>query len=141
MVFVWSVVLGSLTHIVWDAFTHARQFGVMAFPRVYEGRTFEIGGVHYPLWYVLQHVSTYVGGLILVIYVWRMKPENSVVYKPVVWYWLSLVAMATGITYARMQFGFENLWYVVLVITICSAFCISITILGLVPFRNQLKGK
>jgi len=140
MIFVWSAVLGAATHIVWDGFTHQRQFGVTAFPTIYEGRTLRVGNVDYPLWYVLQHVSTYVGAVILIIYVWRMKVITGSLYRPVIWYWLALFGMTGLITFMRMQFDYGNLWYVVLAITTCSAFCISITILGLVPFRKQLTG-
>ena len=142
MIFVWSVVLGTVTHIVWDGFTHGQQFAVKALPMVYEGRTVGFGGVRYPLWYALQHVSTVVGGVILAIYViWIMKPGAGTLYKPVIWYWLLFFIITAAITYARMQARLDNLWYVVLIITICSAVCISITILGLVPFRKQVKGE
>ncbi|HEX8061372.1 MAG TPA: DUF4184 family protein [Cyclobacteriaceae bacterium] len=137
MIFAWSVVLGAATHILWDGFTHERQFGVRAFPVIYEGRTVRVGDVNYPLWYALQHISTYTGGLILIIYVLRMKAIPGTIYKQVTWYWLALIALIALITYVRMQFKFGNLWYVVLAITACSAVCISITILGLVPFRKQ----
>ncbi len=140
MIFAWSVVLGTITHIVWDGFTHQHQFGVEAFPEIYEGRTIPFQGVHYPLWYALQHISTVVGGVILIFYVWRMKPEPGVLYKPAALYWIILTIMVALISYFRMQFHHENLWYVVLVITICSAFCIAITILGLIPFRKRLTG-
>jgi hypothetical protein len=45
--------------------------------------------------------------------------------------------MVATITYVRMQFKYGNLWYVVLAITLCSAYCISITILGLIPFKKR----
>lgn len=140
MIFLWSVILGTVTHIIWDGFTHQRQFGVQALPMIYEGRTIRVGDVDYPLWYALQHISTYVGGVILVIYVWRMKAIPGIQYRPVIWYWVALIAITSAITYVRMQFDYGNLWYVILVITACAAFCIGITILGLIPFRKQLMG-
>lgn len=140
-IFVASAILGSITHVVWDGFTHGGQFGVKALPMVYEGRTIDFDGAHYPLWYALQVISTFVGGLIIVAYVFLMKPGAGVVYKPTAWYWLALTVMIAAITYVRMRVGFENLWYVIFVITICSAFCISITILGLVPFRKQKRNR
>jgi hypothetical protein len=137
LVFTWSVIIGVGTHIVWDGFTHERQFFVKALPMIYEGRTVDFMGAHYPFWYVLQHVSTYVGAIILAVYVGLMKPVAGPLYKPVAWYWIVLVLMVAGITYVRMHFAYGNLWYVVMVITICSAFCLSITILGLIPFKKE----
>lgn len=137
MIFIWSAILGTVTHIIWDGFTHHKQFGVQALPMIYEGRTVGFMGVDYPLWYVLQHVSTYVGGAILIVYVLRMKPVAGILYKPVIGYWILLILMVATITCVRMQFNYGNLWYVVLAITLCSAFCISITILGLIPFKKR----
>jgi len=82
MIFLWSVILGAVTHILWDGFTHERQFGVKAFPMIYEGTTVHVGHVDYPLWYALQHISTYVGAMVLLIYLWRMKADPGAVYKP-----------------------------------------------------------
>ena len=141
VIFIMSAILGSATHVIWDGFTHGAQFGVKALPMIYEGRTVDFDGVHYPLWYALQAISTCVGGVIIVIYFFFMKTPENMLYKPVASYWLLLVLMVAVITYARMQFGFGNLWYVILIVTICSAFCISITILGLVPFRKQLRNE
>jgi hypothetical protein len=140
-IFILSAILGSVTHVLWDGFTHGEQFGVKALPRVYEGRTVNFDGVHYPLWYALQYISTCVGGAIIVIYVLLMKPASGALYKPTVWYWLALAVVIAAITYLRMSASFGNLWYVIFIITICSSFCIGITILGLVPFRKQLRSR
>lgn len=126
-----STIIGAATHIVWDGFTHERQFFVQALPSIYEGRVFVINGAHYPLWYVLQHVSTAVGGILLTWYVWKMPEGEGTFPKPKLWYWIALGCMMAGITYVRMQFPFQNLANVVLVITLISSFCIGITILGL----------
>jgi hypothetical protein len=137
MFFIISVVIGTLTHIAWDGFTHQRQFFVQALPQIYEGRSISFMGVDYPLWYALQAISTVVGGIIVAWYVLRMKPEDGEYNRPRVGYWLALAVIVAAITWLRMQFAFNNLKYVVSIITACSAFCIGITILGLIPFKWQ----
>lgn len=132
--FVTSVLIGTATHIVWDGFTHEHQYFVNALPGIYKGRYIPFRGARYPLWYALQHISTVVGGAFIVWYVLRMKPEEGEYHRPRILYWVLLSVMVALIVFVRMQFASSNLWYVVVTITAVSAFCLSITILGLIPF-------
>lgn len=132
-----SVIIGTATHIIWDGFTHKRQFFVEALPSIYEGRTINLLGIHYPLWYGLQLLSTIVGGVILTIYILAMKPAAGNFNKPGILYWLILAAIIAITVAIRMQFSVANEKYVVIVITIVSAFCIGITILGMIPFFRR----
>jgi membrane associated rhomboid family serine protease len=111
---------------------------VQALPEIYEGRTIPLFGVDQPLWYGLQILSTVVGGLLVAIYFLMMKAETGVFNKPRIVYWILLVIMMALIVYVRMIFYTGgNLKYVVHIITACSAFCIGITILGLIPFKRR----
>ncbi len=135
--FVISVIIGTATHIIWDGFTHKRQFFVEALPGIYEGRTIRFGDVDYPLWYALQYMSTIVGGVLLGIYILMIKPAAGSFNRPKIAYWLCLLAMIAIIVAIRMQFPIPNEEYVVIVITTVSAFCIGITILGMIPFFRR----
>jgi hypothetical protein len=136
-VFILSVILGTVTHIIWDGFTHQRQFFVTHLPQIYDGRVVPFLGVKYPLWYALQYVSTIVGGLLVVWYILWMRPEPGVYSRPRIIYWLLLLIMTAAIVVFRMQFFDKSSQVLVgTVITSCSAFCISITILGLIPFKK-----
>lgn len=139
--FLISVILGTATHIIWDGFTHQRQFFVQALPGIYKDRFVHFGDVDYPLWYALQYLSTIVGFVFLGVYVLMIKPVAGVFNRPNILYWIVLVAIIAIITALRMQAPIKNERYVVLVITIVSAFCIGITILGLIwPRRSNLSG-
>jgi hypothetical protein len=136
LIFVVSVVIGTATHIIWDGFTHEHQYFVKALPEIYQGRVVPLMGAKYPLWYALQMFSTAIGGIILLGYVLWIKPREGEFNKPGIIYWVLLAAIVAVIVYVRMQFAFGNLMYVVAIITACSAFCIGITILGLIPFSH-----
>lgn len=136
LIFIISLILGTVTHILWDGFTHERQFFVRALPELYEHKYIPFMGAKYPLWYGLQLISTAVGALIIGLYVLTIKPLNDTLYKPQARYWILLTVIIAVVMLIRMLFGYGNLWYVVAVITFCSAFCIGITILGFVPFRK-----
>ena len=140
-VFVLSVIIGAVTHIIWDAFTHGQQYFVLALPAIYEGRTVPFMGVNYPLWYALQYMSTIVGGLFVAGYVLLMKPAAGIFNRPRIIYWVLLFLMISVILVTRMQFyNSPDEKYVVIVITIISSFCIGITILGFVPFKRRETG-
>lgn len=139
LIFIVSAIIGTLTHIVWDGFTHKKQYFVQHLPEIYEGRTLSILGVNHPLWYALQILSTLVGGLLIAIYVLViMKPEGGVFNKPRIVYWVLLALFMLVTTYVRMLFYTStDPKYVVIAITICSSFCLGITILGLIPFKRR----
>lgn len=136
--FIISTIIGTATHIIWDGFTHQRQFFVQALPEIYEGRTLPLFGINYPLWYSLQIISTIVGGVLILIYVLIIKPEAGIFNRPRISYWIFSMVIIAVIVLVRMQFYTStDPRYVVIVITICSSFCIAITILGLIPFKRR----
>jgi Domain of unknown function (DUF4184) len=137
LIFIWSVILGTVTHIIWDGFTHQRQFFVQALPGIYEGRVVPFMGAKYPLWYALQYMSTIVGGVIVGAYVLLMKKVPGSYSRISIAYWLLLVLIVAALVALRMQFKVINEKYVVLVISSISAFCIGITILGLIKFPRK----
>jgi len=71
-----SAALGSLTHVVWDAFTHPDRWGMRLFPVL--GR--EIGGS--PLYWYLQYGSSAVAAVVIagfvVVVLRRMPPASTV---------------------------------------------------------------
>lgn len=57
---VWSLLLGTATHVVWDAFTHAGRWGVLLLPGLNEP-LFSAVGRQFRVYNLLQHLSTAVG--------------------------------------------------------------------------------
>jgi hypothetical protein len=133
-----SIILGTVTHIIWDGFTHGNGIFVQVLPDVYKGTTVDFRGMHFPLWYALQHISTIVGGAILGVYILMIKPAAGTYNRPNLLYWSILTGIVGIITFIRMQWPVHNEKMVVIVITMIASFCIGITILGLIPsFRRR----
>lgn len=135
--FIISAIIGTITHIVWDGFTHQHQYFVKSLPGIYEGRVIPFHGARYPLWYALQVISTIVGGLILGIYFLRMKLYEGTFNRFNIVYWILLLLIIAVVVAIRMQYPMPNEPRVVVVIAICSAFCLGITILGFIPFKRR----
>jgi len=75
-----GILLGSSTHIVWDAFTHAGDWGVAIFPGI--GRTVALGPIGEVHGYTIgQYGSTLVGLALLIAWFviwWRDAPRRNV---------------------------------------------------------------
>ncbi|WP_107839015.1 DUF4184 family protein [Metasolibacillus meyeri] len=65
IVFCYSALLGMLTHVIWDAFTHRTGFVVERFPILSE--TY---GLPIPIYKLLQHGSTILGLTLILIYLY-----------------------------------------------------------------------
>lgn len=66
-----ALLLGALTHIVWDSFTHPYPLAVN-WP-VLRTPLFEIDGHTKRLWWLLQHLSTVLGAVVLMFWALRRR--------------------------------------------------------------------
>jgi hypothetical protein len=62
-----AVILGALTHLIWDSFTHANT-PVTSTLNGLHSAAFEVDGAGYPWYAVLQHVSTVIGLVFLTVW-------------------------------------------------------------------------
>lgn len=65
-----ALVLGSLSHVTWDAFTHRDTIGPVLVP-VLRQPAFTLAGYVVPWYNLLQMVSSLVGGAIVLGWLWR----------------------------------------------------------------------
>jgi hypothetical protein len=75
-----SAGIGSFSHIFWDAFTHNDGFFAQRIT-LYKHMVVPFDGVRYPLFYGLQHISTYVGLTIVMTYIFLLKPDKNTVMQ------------------------------------------------------------
>jgi hypothetical protein len=87
-----ALLLGTASHIVWDAFTHASGWGVRLLPGL--GRSVELGPALVAGFKVLQHGSSVVGLAVLAFLAWRWMSRQSPVSRRE----LLRRALAPGIT-------------------------------------------
>lgn len=138
-----SLVIGVLTHLVWDEFTHGGRLGERSIPALGD----EIAGA--PVYGILQNLSSLVGLIVLAVWAiaWlRRARVHSVmrIFAPVVrWvWWLSLPAMlvfASINTAPAADFSedFEQFAYRVMPPVVAVWACMGIA-LALVCFLTQL---
>jgi hypothetical protein len=71
-----AVLLGAATHVLWDSFTHRGTAVVDAIPAL-RSVAFYYHGWRVRWFVVLQHLSSIVGLLALLIWAWRLPPVHS----------------------------------------------------------------
>ncbi len=137
----WVVILsagiGSFSHIFWDAFTHNDGFFAQRIS-LYKQVVIPFDGVRYPLFYGLQHISTYVGMIGVIIYISFLKPDKQfLISNPSVAYWLVVLLVTLAIIFLRFNFDLKSLDLGNFVVSSISAILIATLIGGLIRFKNS----
>lgn len=146
-IFLISATIGAVSHIFWDSFTHNNRFFVRLFSEVYDSTYVRFQGANYPLFYVLQQVSTVVGLSVVSLYLAFMKPQKTIEKAtPRIGYWLLVFAIAIAVL--RLRFFIQPSDYslgnvVVSGITgliVGTIFCGFINFRNTVPYQKSLNG-
>ena len=92
-----GIVLGAATHLLWDGFTHGGYWGAALFPGL-RAPALSLGGRVIPWFNLLQHLSTLVGGLVLLTWATREASRAGAldVLARSAWRWLVILAMIAG---------------------------------------------
>lgn len=134
---VFSLLIGSLSHILWDSFTHDVGYFVRVFPVL--KNELPLIKLTIPIYKILQHGSSLVGlGVILIYLYWnrnrdRYKIKGSPHLKMKILFWLSIGCLTILITYARMIITYKTFllqYFGVIIVTLISAFLISTLIVS-----------
>lgn len=96
-IFIYSAIIGAVSHIFWDDFTNfngyfQRFFPVLNESILIEGNTFVVARL-------IQHISTVVGGLIILLYVMRLKSItviHSITPAQKLLFWTAIPVLAGG---------------------------------------------
>ena len=143
-VFLYSALIGMLTHVVWDSFTHLNGFMVKNLPVL--TYTVHIFDINIPIFKLLQHGSTIVGITVIISFMYfrarqnRGNSEELTTTKQKWMYW-SLIALVTILLFCLWYFidKVSILSYGILVVRIIDSAFISLFIVSL--YFNRAKPK
>lgn len=87
-----ALLLGAVSHVLWDGFTHPESWGTRLWPGLYT--TMRVGPLTMPLFRLLQHASTVVGLAVLATaaVVW-MRQQPRVAMRDLAWRALAILAV------------------------------------------------
>ena len=128
LIVICSIIIGAFSHLFWDGFTHATGFFVKEYPQM--RNKISVAGLPLPYYNVLQHLSTLVGGLIILVTVLRM-PSVKTAEKKIVKYWAYVALISAMVVALRMVGGISIRQYGDLFVSGITGFFIA---LMLIPF-------
>lgn len=129
-----SLLIGSASHIFWDSFTHEHGYFVETIP--YLKNTIDLFGRQIPSYKILQHSSTLLGGLVIVIALSKLPQDKNISGQFNLKYWGILTGLTLTIIAIRLLSGLDYKLYGHLIVTSISAGLISLT---LTPMINKRK--
>lgn len=121
VVVMYSVIIGASSHIFWDSFTDQSRFFVQQIPLLQQ----QIAG--FPVYRIVQHVSTIVGGAVILFAIFRLpktpvKEDEQVDLK----YWGILFVISFVAVLLRIVSGISIEAYPHLIVTAISGFLIGL---------------
>ena len=109
-----SVLIGAGLHILWDSFTHGTGYFVCRLPALRD--SIQIFGTDVPVYRVLQHFSTALGGVALAIYIMvQQKRTTRPGISPVYWLSAAVIGAAFSAVYISVL-PVINIWNVVIAV-------------------------
>jgi hypothetical protein len=125
-VVIFSILIGAASHLFWDSFTHNHGYFVEAIPSL--TNTIDIFGGQIPIFKILQHSSTLIGGLVIALAIYKLPSDKSVNKKINLKYWTIFTGITLTIITIRFLSGLEIKQYGNQIVTAISAGLISLTL-------------
>lgn len=133
-----SILIGAASHLLWDSFTHESGYFVSTFPRLL--RTTELVGQEIPVFKILQHGSSFIGGLIVLIALFKLPVDLNVSRQTSTRYWFIAIFLTFVIVIIRIVVGLDIRLYGHLIATIISAGLIALTTTPLITGKRITGG-
>lgn len=138
-IFLYSSLIGAGSHIFWDSFTHNNRFFSRKFSSIYEHTSVPFDGVNYPLFYVLQHISTFVGLTIVALYIILKKPsQDRELLAPKISYWILVFAIAIVVLRVRFFYHVADYNLGNVVVSSITGLLIGVVCCGFINFKNSI---
>ena len=129
VVVVISLLIGISSHLLWDGFTHRQGQFVKSIPWLKENSTMLW---NYPHYYILQHVFSLVGLLVVIAAILMIPAEIVPPKKGIIEYWLIALCITLVVVAVRLLSGLDYRQEVDLAMTIISAGLIALIITPLI---------
>lgn len=135
LVVVISILLGAASHILWDSFTHDHGYFVQKIPAL--SRTVDLFGRTIPILKIVQHGSTFVGGLVVAFALFKLPSDKSISGQLDVKYWSLVTSITLTIITIRVLSGLNYKQYGHLLVTGIAAVLIALTLTPLLTRRKE----
>lgn len=100
-----SIVFGTVTHLAWDSFTHQESY--FARNISFLAQDYNILGHSVAGFNVAQHVSTIVGGIILLAYIYKLPLTHDSSNSKYSGYWWTVIFITIFVIVLKVMYGIE----------------------------------
>ncbi len=114
-----SILIGTVSHLLWDSFTHCDGYFVQTLP--FLTSTVEFFGRHITAFKIIQHSSTLLGGIVIVWAIFRLQRDKNVIGHLRIKYWSVLLGLTCIIIAVRLICGLDYRLYGHVIVTGISA--------------------
>lgn len=135
LVLIISILIGTASHLFWDSFTHNHGYFVETIPSL--TNTIDLFGEQIPIFKILQHSSTLIGGLLITLAFYKLPTDSSGNKKINLKYWTIFAGLTLTIISIRILSGLEIKQYGNVIVTAISAGIISLI---LTPLATRITG-
>jgi len=146
LIFLGSVAVGFLTHVLIDAFTHVGGYFVTRYPMLREAVVWNI-----PAYKILQHSFSLLGliviGYVILSNLHRSYPNNAQAKAPCatkkqkLQYWIIVVSIALVVTCLKLLMTSSNNWLGILVVAPISGIAVGIIVASVRWKMNKSTGR
>lgn len=132
-----SILVGAISHIFWDSFTHDSGYFVKSIPMLTDKVDFL--GRQVPILKILQHSSTILGGLVIIIALLKITPDRTITGQLNLKYWGILILLTLTIISIRLLSGLDYKLYGHLIVSTISAGLIALILTPLITKKNNYR--
>ena len=129
-----SIIIGALSHIFWDSFTHDSGFFVQTIPSL--KTSIDFLGIRFAIFKILQHGSTIIGGFIIIYAILKLPANEKIIsrFNLKYWGWWAVLTL-TNIS-LKLFSGLDYRLYGQVIVTGISAGLISLILTSWLTKRN-----
>jgi hypothetical protein len=121
-----SIIIGAISHLLWDGFTHKYGFFVGIMPALANEINFLSIQTH--IYQMLQYVCTLIGGFVIVFAIYKLPIACQKTESVNIKYWMIVIGITLGVVGIRFLSGLDLRQYGHVIVTIISAGLISLTL-------------
>jgi len=118
-----SIIIGAFSHLLWDSFTH--EHGYFVKNNTLLLKSIILLKTEVTFYKILQHSSTIIGGVILLIALYKLPKTKVIDKREKTFYWFYFSVITFIIIFTRLFSKAENTDYGTIIVTILSAGMIS----------------
>ncbi len=123
-----SILIGAFSHIFWDGFTHESGYFAEKIPFL-QNEIMEI-----PFYKILQHLSSLIGMIFILIYIYKLPHKNKQITRSIYKYWILVSIFILLFMLLRFSFGLKQIGNII--VSLISTTILAITFTSLI-FRNK----